>query len=110
MADFEPLNAIKQVEANTIRRIARAHEDSRHIRADAENQAADILNKARAQAKYHAQTIRQTVLTQAEADEQAILTEAEQQVDALVIRGQSLMDEAVERATGMILGGQETQR
>ena len=109
MSKMEPLTSIRQAEAKVSRRIADAQEEAKHIKAQAQIQAAAILDAARAKAECDGQVLKQDIMAQSRTEVQAILTEAEQQGDELTARGQACIAEAVARGMCCVLGEPEVQ-
>ena len=107
MSKSEALTSIRQAEAEVSRRIVAAQEEAEHIRAQAQAEAAVILDAARAKAECDSLALRQDLLTQGQDEAQAILDEAKQQSDELITQGRARVAEAVARAMRFVMGDAE---
>lgn len=103
-ATLSPLDQIRQAEADLARRIVAAREEAEQVQERARAQARLLLEEARQGGRDQGQAQYREIVARAEKEAQAILADAHDRAGALRQLGYQRMEIAVSQAVNIILG------
>ena len=102
--ELSPLDQIRLVEAEVIRKIVAAREASERSIADARGQAALIKKQAQATGEHKGQVRCKEIVSESEEEAQALIAQAHNQADGLRQKGYTRMELAVQEVLNTVLG------
>jgi len=102
--ELSPLDQIRLVEAEIMRRVITAREASEHSAADARAQGSLIKKQAEEKGKREGQISYKETIAKAEEQAKVIIAQAEHESEFLRGNGLVRMEQAVNEALGIILG------